>query len=189
MIEFEKKILLTKEEYTCLLQHFGDKNQPVKQINYYFDTKDLSMNRIGITCRIRSKNGTYIAIMKQHTPNSDFSTEKQLEVRAGLNDNSFVDMGLELQGELITNRCSIIKNVNCEAVLDKNDYLGYTDYELEIEYLAGHETEADTIMQDCLHVLQQNNLSLTQQELNSRCNKVSNKSNRFFEKKSRNRSY
>lgn len=186
MIEFEKKILLTKEEYTCLLHHFGDKNQPVKQINYYFDTKDLFMHRQGITCRIRLKNGTYVATMKQHTPNSDFSTEKQLEVRAGLDDNSFVDMGLELQGELITNRCPIIKNDTCEAVLDKNDYLGYTDYELEIEYLAGHEAEANAIMQDCIRILQHNNLSLTPEEINSHSNKVPNKSNRFFERKSQN---
>ena len=102
MIELEKKLLLTKEEYTCLLHHFGNKNQPVKQINYYFDTKDLSMNRQGITCRIRLKNGTYTATMKQHTSNSDFSTETKMEVRNDLIDNAFVDMNLSLQGELVT---------------------------------------------------------------------------------------
>ncbi|MBQ7335743.1 MAG: hypothetical protein IJW92_04665 [Clostridia bacterium] len=52
MIEFEKKILLTKEEYDCLFAHFGQEKPRVKQVNYYFDTDDFLMNRKNITCRI-----------------------------------------------------------------------------------------------------------------------------------------
>ena len=62
MIELEKKLLLTKEEFNSLLLYFGNEKQCVKQVNYYFDTEDLSMNRQGVTCRIRLKNGTYTLV-------------------------------------------------------------------------------------------------------------------------------
>ena len=64
MTELEKKILLTEEEYYYLMEHLGHDSplfpKPiVKQINYYFDTDDLSMNRQNTTCRIRLKDGKY----------------------------------------------------------------------------------------------------------------------------------
>ncbi|MBQ7335742.1 MAG: hypothetical protein IJW92_04660 [Clostridia bacterium] len=80
--------------------------------------------------------------MKQHTKGADYSTETEMEVQDGLDKNTFTDMGLHLQGELITERCIILKDPGCEVVLDKNDYLGHTDFELEIEYSPDHEEEA-----------------------------------------------
>lgn len=184
MVELEKKLLLTKEEFNSLLLYFGNEKQRVKQVNYYFDTEDLSMNRQGVTCRIRLKNGTYTATMKQHT-NFDRSTETKIDIRNGLDDNAFIDMGLTLQGELVTNRCVILKNAVCEAVLDQNDYLGYTDYELEIEYLTEHEADADAIMQACLRVLKDNIPVLSSNDMPLCCNKVPSKSARFFERKAK----
>ena len=60
MIELEKKLIISKEEYDYLIEHFGYDNQHcrkpiIKQINYYFDTDDLLMNAQNITCRIRLK--------------------------------------------------------------------------------------------------------------------------------------
>ena len=152
MTELEKKLLLTKDAYDCLMEHFGYENPllqkpTIKQINYYFDSDDLSMNRQNITCRIRLKDGKYKGTLKQHTTASDYSTEIEMEVHDGIHDNAFTDMGLKLQGKLITERCVIFQNAACKAVLDKNDYLGYTDYELELEYSPGHEKDARDFLQ------------------------------------------
>ena len=50
MLEFEKKLLLTSEEYHEIINKIGDLGaEPVLQTNYYFDTENLEMNSKGIT--------------------------------------------------------------------------------------------------------------------------------------------
>ena len=109
MTELEKKMLLTKEEYVILMSRFGyespAKPKPVvKQINYYYDTLDLSMNRQNITCRIRLKDGKYKGIIKSHLPGSCQSTERVIKVSDGIRKNEFTDMGMRItvKDEIIT---------------------------------------------------------------------------------------
>ena len=188
MVELEKKMLLTKDEYDYLLEHFGKddpiKDKPiVKQVNYYFDTQDLSMNRQNITCRIRLKDGKYIATMKCHTNDSDHSTETSIEVRNGIFDNGFIDMGLTLQGVLTTDRCVIIKDEYCEVVLDKNSYLDNEDYELEIEYTSEHEKKAASILRVFKDLLLRRKCFLAYQESFADKPSIPSKSSRFFERR------
>ena len=142
MTECEKKLLLSEEAYNALMEQFSSSRKPiVTQVNYYFDTDDFAMNRQDTTCRIRLKDGQYKATMKRHAAGTDQSTEAEMEIYAGLDNNAFTDMGLKLWGALTTHRCVLLKNPHLEVVLDKNEYLGYTDYELEIEYLPEYEKE------------------------------------------------
>lgn len=180
MIETEKKLLLTKDEYDCLFSCFGKDKPIVRQINYYFDTEELSMNKQNITCRIRLKDGKYKGTIKHHAQNSDQSREIEIDVRNGLYDNIFVDMGLKRQGKLTTERCIILKDTVCEVVLDKNDYLGYTDYELEIEYAPGCESYAVSTLKTIADVLIHHNSSIN--DVAQRTCNVKSKSKRFFEK-------
>lgn len=57
MVEFEKKILISKEEYRVLWEEMGKNAPTTVQINHYFDTENHAMNKKGITCRIRQENG------------------------------------------------------------------------------------------------------------------------------------
>lgn len=71
-MEFEKKILLTEEEYQAVLKQRSregrrHRREHYVQKNHYYDTEDLSMNRQGITCRIREKKGRFTATHKTHT--------------------------------------------------------------------------------------------------------------------------
>lgn len=182
MIELEKKLLLTREEYNYLLNHLGQDKPTVKQVNYYFDTDDLSMNRQNITCRIRLKDGKYTATIKQHTTNSEHSTETNMTVRNGVHDNIFADMGLSLQGDLTTERCIILKDSTCEVVLDRNDYLGYTDYELEIEYSSQGKQVANMLFKTLVDKLMENNSDLTLKDITGRTENTPCKSKRFFER-------
>lgn len=115
MTELEKKLLLTKDEYDYLMEHLGYESplvlKPIAtQINYYFDTDDFSMNRQNTTCRIRLKDGEYKATMKKHLFGTEHSIETEMEIHNGLESNAFTNMGLKLQGELITKRCVIFKD-------------------------------------------------------------------------------
>ncbi len=177
MTEREKKHLLTEEQYRVLLERFGQGKPVFEQVNYYFDTDDLAMNRRSITCRIRLKNGRYKGTIKRHRTGTDHSTETEIEVRDGIRENAFVDMGLHLKGQLVTERHVIQKDAYCEVVLDKNDYLGITDYELEVEYLPGGETAAGETIRAIAEVLQCG----THVKRGSR-DSAKSKSERFFRK-------
>lgn len=189
MIELEKKILLTEEIYEQLLESFGkdgdaQRKPIVRQVNYYFDTEDLAMNRHGITCRIRLKNGKYTGTIKRHVEGSDRSVETEIQVRNGIYDNDFIDMGLRLQGELITDRCVILKNSTCEAVLDKNEYLGVIDYELEIEYAPDCEKNVQELLKVLFDTLNRGKIISGYEDFYPQIVPVSAKSSRFFKRKS-----
>ena len=186
MIEIEKKMLLTKQEYECLLRCFGQAHRSIKQINYYFDTADLAMNAQNITCRVRFKDGKYKGTMKRHIANSDQSIETDIKVRNGVIDNDFIDMGLKLQGMLTTERHVILRDSNCEVILDQNDYLGYTDYELEIEHLPNTEKNFNFTALSLLDILPYRILSLTPQDIILRCKETQSKSQRFFSRRMKN---
>ena len=183
MIEHEKKLLLTKDEYEYLLVGLGKDKPIVKQTNYYFDTEDFSMNSQNTTCRIRLKDEKYKGTIKKHTSNANYSTETEIEVRNGIRDNGFIDMGLILQGNLVTERLILLKNEVCEVVLDKNCYLGHTDHELEIEYLPEHEQTALVALKVIFDLLQYKYPLLTESSLRKRVENVSSKSKRFFDRK------
>ena len=177
MTELEKKLLLSKEEYETLMKHFShaDTTIPkpmIQQINYYYDTDDLLMNRQNITCRIRWKDGKHQGTIKRHFPHSDQSTETDVEVYDGNIENAFINMGLSLKGELHTERCTVLKDTACEVVLDKNKYLGHEDYELEIEYAPMFEHRAERILKTILTIL----------HINTPPQAIPGKAKRFFAK-------
>ena len=189
MTELEKKLLLTEDEYDYLMEHLGYESPLIQksistQINYYFDTDDFSMNRQNTTCRIRLKNGKYKATMKKHSSSTDRSTETEMEICSGLESNAFTAMGLKLQGELITKRCVVFKDANCEVVLDKNEYLGHADYELEIEYAPEHEKDALAILRIVCDMLTRRRCFLAYKESIKELPDVPSKSSRFFERMS-----
>ena len=181
--ELEKKLLLTKEEYHFLMEKYGKNKAINMQINFYFDTDDLSMNSKGITCRIRLKDGVYKGTMKSHLPDADKSIEASIEVRKGIFDNGFVDMHLKYQGQLFTERCEIYKDSFCDIVLDKNHFLEGTDYELEIEYSSEHEKNAEYIFDGIINLLQQNVPQSSANSIDERRRKTASKSTRFFERR------
>ncbi len=187
MTEYEKKIMLTKDEYEYLLKLF-EKLQPsrqiqhTKQINYYFDTDALEMNRKNITCRIRIKNGQYKGIMKCHFPNTDKSMEGEMELYDGLNNNSFIDMGLKLFGNMVTERCIVMEASGCKVVLDKNEYLGTIDYELEVEYDPENEIVARIVFHYLANEITQKHRMREHVEDPVISKATPSKSSRFFDK-------
>lgn len=182
MLEYEKKIMLTEDEYFSIMMMC----QYVKtqtQTNYYFDNDDLSMNEKGITCRIRAKDGKYKATVKNHnTEHPDCSVEVDLVEKTEFDPQIFNVLGLHHQGELVTDRVVMHKDSTCEMVLDRNVYLGYTDFELEVEYGKDSEHRAQTLIEnigECLVAIEQ----LTGiDEFLCRVGQSGSKSQRFFER-------
>ena len=183
MLEFEKKILLSPQEYDIILKI--KQLSPVQvQINYYFDTDDFSMNKRGITCRIRERNGKFKTTIKNHNLKYlDCGLEEDINEKAEFDPTPFKSRGLKYQGQLLTERRILLKDDYCEVVLDRNDYLGYTDYELEIEYSEGCEIISQIILEYTAKLLIDAGILGNVDELLMRARNPKFKSQRFFERK------
>lgn len=183
MKEYEKKALITQEEYDVLTDLY--KGMSVEsQINSYFDTNDYEMNRRGITCRIRSKNGKHKTTIKKHSPDRlGCSVEEDLGEGEEFDCRVFEALGLHFQGKLITKRMLIIKDAFCEVVIDRNEYLGYTDYEIEAEYISGYENRAEKYLESVAEHLVSAKLIDSAENFLLRVGKGKSKSQRFFNRK------
>lgn len=181
MVEYEKKVLLTPEEYNAIINHKKSTAKVIHQTNRYFDTDDFSMNKKGITCRIRDKEGKSKATIKMHdTNNPDCSIEKTSVSYGELTFFSFETMGLKHQGSLFTERTMLYKDKFCELVLDRNSYLNHMDYELEIEYEASHESYAYKVLETVAKKLVLFGVNTNAEVFTSRIGKTESKSARFF---------
>lgn len=151
-IEIEYKNLLEEEEYLKLRHlYFTDKQKPVTQKNYYFDTNNFTLKKNHCALRIRLKEAYAELTLK--TPFEGHHTETTLdleyedaikmidsesfelpgEIVDVLNkENISVDPIVFLVGSLKTERLESIGS-HVIIVLDKSYYADQIDYELEIE--------------------------------------------------------
>lgn len=179
MIEYEKKIPLSYDEYIRLLNLSNSSPNTVVQTNYYYDTDDYKMNNQGITCRIREIKGRFVATIKDHIcKDSEFSVENTRSVSCATDDSFFRSLGIKLQGSLVTERTVISSNMGVIAVVDKNMYLDMTDYELEVEYYTNREGLADKMLSELAALCGKDD-----KEFLARTKLSINKSERFFERK------
>ena len=183
MLEYEKKIMLTADEYLSILMLMCKYVPMQTQTNYYFDDDEFSMNEKGITCRIRGKNGKFKATIKNHNVESpDCSVEVDLVEKTEFESQIFNVLGLHHQGELITDRVVIHKDPVCEMVLDRNVYLGHTDFELEVEYSKESEQEAQKLIESIGDYLVSTGQLTGIDAFINRIGQAKPKSQRFFDK-------
>ena len=184
MLEFEKKIMLSEAEYAFLENNVFANAQTTNQTNYYYDNEMYEMNKRGITFRIREIDGVYITIIKDHSKkDTDCSVERQFNLDSVYNDLFLKKMGLFCHGSLRTKRNTLVLN-DVQVMLDKNEYLGTVDYELEIEYPTESEDNALNAVNTIAEILFRNGILNTDSEFINRIGIGKNKSERFFERKS-----
>ena len=185
MLEYEKKIMLRSEEYLAIILMMCKNAHVEIQTNYYFDTDDLSMDSKGITCRIREKDGKYRATIKNHkTEHPDCNMEENLSEKTKFDPQIFNAFGLKQQGKMVTQRIVVDNNSFYKMVLDRNTYLGHTDFELEIEYRKETEYEVNTLLEWLAKELVLVRALADENEFLGRIGQGKSKSQRFFEKKS-----
>ena len=183
MLEYEKKFMLTENEYFAIMELMCRREPWTVQTNHYFDTDDYRMNEQKITCRIREKNGIYKTVIKNHgTKQTDCSIEVELAQVSEFDPQIFKALGLRYQGNLVTERIVVYKDSRCKMVLDRNTYLGNTDFELEIEYREGEEQHAQTVLKDAALALISYGLLNKTSELAARVSDDASKSQRFFDR-------
>jgi len=188
-IEIEFKNMLTKEEYTNLLEHYQIKeNELFKQENHYFDTEDFDLKEQNSALRIRKKQAGYELTLKQPHEDGLLETNKQLSTDTGeemiqngrILDEQFAalleDMGIASDsiryfGSLTTIRAEK-ETGNGLLVFDHSFYLNIEDYELEYE--VSDRKEGQAFFEELL------------QSFQIPVRKTKNKVRRFYEQKYKN---
>lgn len=183
MLEFEKKIMLTEQEYRSISMVMCKFDLRETQINYYFDDSEFSMDKKGITCRIREKDGIYKATVKKHdfkfpecSMEVDFSENTEFEPLI------FNVLGLQYKGKLATERIIMYDDTECKMVLDKNEYLGTVDFELEVEYKKEYQRRAQVLIENIAECLASLGHSINANEFLSRAERSKSKSQRFIKR-------
>lgn len=172
-IEIEFKTIIQEKDFTSLQQSMPFSSQPVKQINYYFETNQQDFKRNQSALRIREKNGAYILTLKEPHKEGILETHDELtkeECAAWLNNAPIVKphthqqlaaLGIQEKdisyfGFLKTERYTYA-TADLLYVLDKSEYNQQLDYELELEatdYIRGEQAFH--------HLLQQYNIAKQQ---------------------------
>lgn len=152
MTENEFKVMLTAEQYESLLELYDF--EMFTQVNHYFDTKELAMSERHITVRVRELDGKFFLQMKLPTSVSFSRVELSRELPelpdtisgAELTELSGVECpDVKRLGELKTTR-GVWKFDGGEIDLDRSEYFGKTDFELEIEFT--DEQAARTVLNE-----------------------------------------
>lgn len=142
--EVQFKTLLTKEEYDRLTEIFKG-NRTDFQTNHYFDTKRFSLKALDSSLRVRERDSLELTLKRK-------KGYKILEITVPIDQETFQGMketGTLPEGEIKEEVLPLIgdqKLVNFLSLstlrmylpykngvlfIDKSDYLGVTDYELE----------------------------------------------------------
>ena len=150
-IEIEVKVLINESDYKRIIKLYKKENSTkVIQTNYYIDTDKLYLKKYGIGLRIREK-GYYTLTLK--APLAEGLLERNQTISKedfiNLKDNGIFPTGeiknllltlgvktekLNIIAKLITERTEIENETNGTIFsIDKNQYNGIVDYELEME--------------------------------------------------------
>lgn len=168
--EVEAKTLLTKEEYTKIVNYFSlNPSQKHKQINYYFDTDNMLFQSSRIAFRIRhlQKDDSYemTAKLRQRDGSS-------IELNQKVSYSDFVillSLGILPKGDVKDRLTLLIKDKKLHHIatlstyryefkyddgllaIDENHYSNIIDYELEFE--GESMAECVTAIKNLLHTL------------------------------------
>lgn len=144
MLEKELKALISKHTYEVLCQMFPDGIKK-EQTNHYYMSPNNILKKHGITLRVRTIDNKHKIQVKKHIARENaLQICEELEQDIESVPNSFsgeeINKLTEISvpalkiGSLTTLRTSYMFCDGVEICIDKSDYLGCTDYEIEIEY-------------------------------------------------------
>lgn len=140
--EYEKKIMLSEDEYMSLVRTFSSldgltdiKSSKVTQINHYYDSSSFSLNSKSETLRVRQIGDCLKLQRKTNKVLVDgvrYSDESELTLNTLPSQISLEQNTYNYLGSSVTNRTNFYYETMVLS-FDENIYLGIVDFELELE--------------------------------------------------------
>ena len=143
-LEVSYRTLLSKSEYTRLAEMFNNKPSNL-QTNYYFDTSRFTLKAAEVVLRVRKRDRYEVSLRRKKGYNkiNNFITEEEFEkfVTEGVIPSLEIqaEIGELIKGQKIVNYMSLstfrifFPHKHGVLAIDKCEYLGETDYELEFQ--------------------------------------------------------
>lgn len=156
--DVEFKSLLTEKEYNKLLEHFNNAKSDF-QTNHYFDTKRFSLKALNASLRVRQREDFELTLKRKKGYNTDLKS-------ITISEDEFKELretGMVTKEELTGDIANLIKDqklVNFLSLstlrfyvpygsgilnIDKSEYVGIVDYEVEFTGKSYHQGKADFI--------------------------------------------
>ena len=149
-IECEERVMISEDDYSKIMNDYSSISSfsIMEQINYYFDDEDLSLRNAHRVLRMRIINNEIFELcMKIKGNDGDIelnqivdkeeaehiiatSTFKNEEINKRIKEVTSKE--IKLITHLYTKRAEVEID-NHLLVIDKNDYSGVTDYDIEVE--------------------------------------------------------
>lgn len=163
MIESEFKCIIDGTVYQLVLNRLDSAGmgKRVLQLNYYYDTGDLLLDKHDITFRIRQKDDSLTAEIKIPVEREGAAWVNEEIILPADRVPARITVGrpelaeylkgarnLVLLGVLVTERVSFDLKKGISIDVDKNYFCGSVDYELEIEFEEGRRHEARGILEE-----------------------------------------
>lgn len=147
-IEIEFKQLLDEDTYNKMAAYYQS-SPPFRQVNHYFETEARLLKTYGAALRVREKSGKFMLTLKEPYQEGLLETHQEIGESAfqALKNKGLLPQGettdqliqlcgqmpaLEYLGSLETERIEVQLSAGL-LVLDRSDYVGRTDFELEFE--------------------------------------------------------
>lgn len=156
--------MLNKDSYETLIHKLKNETygyNKILQTNFFYDTQNLNLHNNDITFRIRQiENDLKVQIKLPLEKNGLFSVKKEISKKIEVLPYQITIMDAELckftqknntiflKGSLVTERFSVKVGNNLKIDVDKNYYLGFVDYELEVELLSNKNDCSGSILSD-----------------------------------------
>jgi uncharacterized protein YjbK len=145
-LEVSFRTLLSKNEYIKLAEMFNDKPSNL-QINYYFDTTRFTLKAAEVVLRVRKRDYYEVTLRRKKGYNkveiTNNISEEEFEkfVTEGIIPSLEIqaEIGELIKGQKIVNYMSLstfrifFPHKHGVLAIDKCEYLGETDYELEFQ--------------------------------------------------------
>ena len=151
-IEIEAKVLISEKDYYNIVERFEDKIiKEYEQVNYYIDTNDFKLKKLGIGLRIRYCFNIYTMTIKCPLSEGLLEKDQIITKEAYLNfknNNVFPEgslkefismLGINIEELSILAHLRTLRkecddgNPETTFSIDKNTYNKIVDYELELE--------------------------------------------------------
>lgn len=145
-LEIEFKTLLSLEEFKALRQQYFQHFDEISQKNIYIDTDNFDLRAHRMMLRIRCIDKSYMMTLKKQISHGVLEFDGTINTAQFINPMNDIPQNileqliqhaidvaaLRIQGELHTYRLEKKLHKGL-LVLDKSEYSGITDYELEFE--------------------------------------------------------
>ena len=173
---YRRNLLLSEKEYNTLLEYYNGGLRRSEQTIYYFDTEDAFIDKTGMECTICVENGKHEAMIRSHSIEHATGHEECEDGDwSSIFHNGFTRKGLVCHGALWCDKTFLYRRETIEMTLEKNSYLGCTDYELQLRFGRYDVDCAKLLLLKVRRILRCGNLT----------NRISNtpiKARRFFER-------